>query len=81
MPGPVQLALLRAQQRLIEPAFRPYEGQDPLGYVLAANLARRHLDESQRAMIAASLAKLKQGRQNGKGANLHLSPTSEGAAG
>lgn len=40
----------------MEIKFETYVGEDPLGYVLAHNLARRHLDESQRAMIAARLA-------------------------
>lgn len=49
-----------------------YDGDDPLGFVIAKNLARRHLSESQRGMVAKRLETLKQGRP-GKDANLHVS--------
>lgn len=39
----------------IEPIFEEYQGDDPLGFVLSHNLHRRHLTESQRALIAAKL--------------------------
>src|SRR6516165_5719955 len=50
------------------PRTREYPGRDPVGFVLAANLHRRHLNEAQRALVAAQLANL------GVGAN----QTSEG---
>jgi hypothetical protein len=45
----------------VEPQLATYQGTDPLGFVVTHNLHRRHLTESQRAMIAAKLADLKRG--------------------
>jgi hypothetical protein len=41
--------------------FDDYTGDDPLGFVIAKNLDRRHLTTGQRAMIAARLAAMSQG--------------------
>lgn len=47
-----------------EPRYRPYDGdrEDLVAFVVSLNLKRRHLNESQRAMVAAKLANLDEGR-------------------
>jgi N6-adenosine-specific RNA methylase IME4 len=46
----------------VEPHFDVYEGDDPVGFIISQNIARRMLDESQRAMCAARTATLGKGR-------------------
>jgi ParB-like chromosome segregation protein Spo0J len=45
----------------VQPKFEDYVGDDALSFVVSRNLHRRHLTESQRAMVAARLADLKRG--------------------
>jgi hypothetical protein len=63
----------------VNPAFKEYKGDDPLGYVVSLNMVRRHLDGSQRAMIAAKIETLKHGG-NRQDANLHLAVSRDEAA-
>jgi hypothetical protein len=51
----------KLQYKLKEENFRTYTGSDPLGFVVSANLHRRHLTESQRAVIAANIVTTKLG--------------------
>ncbi|MEQ8461762.1 MAG: MT-A70 family methyltransferase [Sandaracinaceae bacterium] len=62
----------------VEPRVRLVDVEDPIAFVLSANLHRRHLNESQRAMVAARIATLADGqRQVGKFADV---PTQAQAA-
>ena len=51
------------QELGIQPQVRTYQGADPLGFVLSMNLVRRHLNESQRALVAADVATMRQGER------------------
>lgn len=50
-----------AQAAGVECPTRKYDGGDAVAFVISANLLRRHLKESQRAMIGADLAILPRG--------------------
>lgn len=39
----------------VDPRFEEFHGTDPVAYVVSANLQRRHLNESQRAMLGGRL--------------------------
>jgi len=46
---------LACQMLNIEPDYVEFDGKDPLPFVVSRNLCRRHLSESQRAMVAAAI--------------------------
>jgi ParB-like chromosome segregation protein Spo0J len=41
----------------VEPAFRPFMGDDPLAYIISLNLRRRHLTAEQKRELIAGLIK------------------------
>ena len=58
----------------VEPAFREWNGEGSLvAFVISLNLVRRHLNETQRGMVAARLANMPAHRPSNKSANLQTS--------
>lgn len=47
----------------VDPRFVEYFGSDPIAYVVSRNISRRHLSESQRALVAAKIANMRQGER------------------
>ncbi len=76
----VELRLLESNDKLKPEHYVEFSGTDALEFVLDKNLARRHLSESQRAMVAAELANIGWGgnrhelgqKREHQDANLHL---------
>jgi len=72
---------LAACERLeMEPKLDTYKGDDPVGFVISANIHRRHLSPSQRSLIAQQLANLSAGQPKKNPANLPDSSVSQAAA-
>jgi N6-adenosine-specific RNA methylase IME4 len=64
----------------IEPRFVEYEGHDPLAFVISKNVMRRHLDESQRSLIASRLANMRQGERTDLQPSANLRKVSQAEA-
>lgn len=57
--------------------MRTYHGDDPAAFVVSLNLKRRHLTESQRAMVAAKLSNMRQGERTDKQPSANLQKVSQ----
>ena len=69
------------QETGVMPRYVHYTGGDPVAYVISLNLHRRHLSESQRAMVAAKLANMELGDNQHRGsANLQTQTSRAEAA-
>ena len=64
----------------VAPRFDEYTGDDPTAFVISENIARRHLDESQRAMCAARLATMGKGQPSKSNASIEALSQPEAAA-
>ncbi|MEK6280287.1 MAG: hypothetical protein AABN95_08010 [Acidobacteriota bacterium] len=62
----------------ITPRFRDFNGEgDPLSFIVSANVKRRHLTTSQRALVAAKIANLPSGITKTRSAILPTLPKTE----
>jgi ParB-like chromosome segregation protein Spo0J len=64
----------------LECPTREYTGDDPLGFVVSMNLHRRHLSQSQRALVAAKLANMRQGERTDVRPSANLQKVSQASA-
>jgi hypothetical protein len=67
----------------VEPRFEVFKGDDPIAFIISSNLKRRHLNESQRAMVGVKLANIDHGgdRRSDQAANLPLEKMSQAGVG
>lgn len=59
----------------VQPNTIEFTGSDPLAFAVSSNLHRRHLNESQRAIVAAEIANLPAHRPSDKSAHVRTSQT------
>lgn len=64
----------------VEPKVRHFTSGDAVAFIVSANVFRRHLTTSQRAIVAAKLADLPNGRPKKNSAILHCLPSISEAA-
>ena len=64
----------------VEPQYKTWQGNDLLSFIISMNLHRRHLSESQRAVVASKLANMPAHRIDNKSANLRTSVSQSQAA-
>ena len=69
-----------AAEASVIPSTVEYSGDDPLAFVLRHNLHRRHLNETQRAGVAAKIANMNEGRPQKNTPNLESKVTVPQAA-
>ena len=58
----------------VEPTFETYQGDDPDGYALAVNVARRHMTQGQKAIVIARSYKLYKSANQEKTGKAHGVP-------
>ena len=66
----------------VKPQFSDYGGDNPLAFVISANLTRRHLSADQRAVVAAKIANMDHGgdRKGDQAAKLQFDQVSRSTA-
>lgn len=64
----------------VTPILKEYDGEDPAAFVVSLNLKRRHLSESQRAMVAKKLANMAQGERTDIQPSANLQKVSQAEA-
>jgi hypothetical protein len=68
------------QELGVDAPTQEYTGADPLGFILSMNLQRRHLNESQRAMVAAKIANMRQGERTDRQPSQNFGKVSQAEA-